>query len=155
MSILEAIEDIKNSLSPAPATFFYADLNEANIDADALLNAAYPLMIVIPFIPVDNPGRSGVLKTTVELDIFFLNKKTGQATVQYNSMEIENEIIAPMRAMARQFFHKMNQHEIIDKETGGVTNIRLQPTYSALDANAHGVWAKATAAVMERITGCH
>lgn len=153
MTILEAIEAVKNTITPVPE-FFYADLNEANINVDALANSQFPIMIVLPFIPIDNPGKSGVLKTTAEIEIFFLNKKTDQATIEYSSIVVENEIIAHMRALARNFWYKFNQHSIIDKETNGITGIRYQPVYSSLDANVHGVWCRATVPIMEKITGC-
>jgi hypothetical protein len=153
MTILEAIEAVKDSLTTVPE-FFYADLNEANIDADALLNSQFPLMIVLPFNITDNPGRSGVLKSSVDFQAFFLAKKADQVTIQYNSVVIENEIVAPMRALARQFFFRMNQHSLIDKEGSGIVNILYQPTYSALDANVHGVFVRATLPMIEGITGC-
>ncbi len=153
MTILEGIQAVAGTILPVP-TFYYADLNEANIDADRLLNSEYPLMIVLPISPVDNPGRSGVLKTTVQLQFFMLNKKTDQVTIQYSSIEIENEIIVPMRALARQFMYALNRHVIVDPETSGATNIRYEPTYSALDGNLYGVLVTASVPFMEKITGC-
>ena len=153
MTILEAIEEVAGTILPVP-TFYYADLNEANIDADPLANSAFPLMIVLPIVPTDNPSKSGVLKTTMTLQFFMLNKKTDQYTIQYNSVVIENEIIAPMRSLAREFMFKLNRHSIVDPETAGATNIRYEPTYSALDANCHGVFVTASVPFMEKITGC-
>lgn len=154
MTILEAIEEVAGTILPVPE-FFYADLNEANIDADALANSAFPLMIVLPIVVTDNPGRSGVLKSSVPLQFFMLNVKADQATVQYNSAQVETEIIAPMRALARQFMYKLNRHAIVDPETAGATNIRYESTYSALDRNVHGVYVTATVPFLEGITGCH
>lgn len=153
MTILEAIVDVKNDLTTVPA-FFFADLNEANYEADKLLPLQYPLMIVLPFNVTDSPGRSGVLKSAVDVQVFFLNRKNDQVTNDYSAQTIENEIIAPMRALAREFFFRLNQSTLIDRESNGIANIVYQPTYSALDANVHGVWARATVPMIEGITGC-
>jgi hypothetical protein len=154
MTILEAIEEVAGTLLPVPE-FFYADLFEANVDADLLANSAFPIMIVLPISPTDNPGKSGVLKSSLPFSFFMLNVKTDQATVQYNSIQIENEIIAPMRALARQFMFNLNRHAIIDPETAGATNIKYDPTYNALDRNCYGVFVTAQVPFMEKITGCH
>jgi hypothetical protein len=155
MTIIEAITEVKDSLTTVPA-FFYADLNEANLNADLLANSAFPLMILLPIRPRDRRGRTGVLKTSCRLQGFFLNKKTDQATIQYDSLVIENEIIVPMRTLGRQFFYNLGRHSIIDREDAeAVGEVPWEPTFSALDANVHGVYFDVDVKFIEGITGCH
>lgn len=152
MTILEAIQDVNTNLSRS-VTLIYADLNEANFDVDKLISSQLPILVVLPIVPVDNRGKSGVLKTTFELQAFFLNKSE-KITTDYKSIEIETEVIAPMRQLAREFIFRLTQHSIIDPETDGITQATHQPIYSSMDANLFGVYTRCDVPVMEGITGC-
>ena len=153
MTILEALEEVNTNMR-TPFEFVYAGLNEANFNLDNVSNDDHPVMVVLPFTPVDNPGTSSVLKTTVDLQFFILTKKTDQQTIDFTAADIETEIIAPMRIQARAFMFRLNQHSIVDPETAGITNIRYQPSYSQFDSNLFGVFVSASVPVMEAITGC-
>lgn len=153
MTIIEVLQEVNNSMS-RPLTFIYADLNEANLEADKLLNSELPINIIMPFSVTDVPGTSGILKSTFELNAFFLNKSSN-ITTDFKAIEIETEVIAPMRALAREFIFRLNEHSIVDPETKGLTSIVYQPVYSSMDANLFGVWAKATVPVMEGLSGCN
>jgi hypothetical protein len=152
MSILEALQEVNASLSRS-VTLIYADLNEANFDVDKLTNTELPVVVILPIVPVDNRGKSGVLKTTFELQAFFLNKSE-KITTDYKSIEIETEVIAPMRRLAREFIFKLTEHSIIDPETAGIAQATHQPIYSSMDANLFGVYVRCDVPVMEGITGC-
>jgi hypothetical protein len=152
MTIIEALEEVNDGLTPAP-TFIFADLNEANFSVDAIANADL-LLIVLPFTPVDAIGKSGALKTTFELQAFMLTKKSDQVTKDFSAAEIEIEIVAPMRLLARKFIHNLNGHAIIDPETQGITSVSYQPIYSSMDAELHGVFIRATVPVMEKPLVC-
>jgi hypothetical protein len=153
MTIIEALEEVNDGLTPAP-TFIFADLNEANFSVDAIANADLPVLIVLPFTPVDAIGKSGALKTTFELQAFMLTKKSDQVTKDFSAAEIEIEIVAPMRLLARKFIHNLNGHAIIDPETQGITSVSYQPIYSSMDAELHGVFIRATVPVMEKPLVC-
>jgi hypothetical protein len=155
MTILAAIEAIKATL-PAIKTFHYASLEEANIEADYLTSAEFPLMLVLPITVTDNAGTTGVLKSTTQLHMFFLNKDTSQRTVEHKASEIETSVVAPMRLLARQFVHKLMEYRpIIDTEVADpVTDIQYIPAYSSMDSNVHGVEVFCTARVMERPNVC-
>jgi len=130
--ILEALESVNNSLSKKPL-FFYADLNEANFHVDKLAASVAasptPVNIVLPFTVVDNRGRSGILKSTFELQGFMLMSRQGQSTIDYNAKDVENDAIAPMRILAREFIWKLNLHKIIDPEGDGITISRFIPAW--------------------------
>jgi len=152
MTIIQALQEVNASMSRS-LTLIYADMNEANLDADKLVLSELPVNIILPITVTDAPGTSGVLKSSFELNAFFLNK-SNNVTTDFKSIEIENEVITPMRVLAREFMFRLNEHDIIDPETKGLTSIVYQPVYSSMDANLFGVWAKATVPVMEQITGC-
>lgn len=152
MTILTALEAVADSLS-RKVTFIYADLNEANLDMDKIVKSDFPVLIVVPFVPVDAPGKSGILKTTFELNAFMLNKASN-ITVDFKASVIETEVIAPMRLLARRYMHLLNEHSIIDPETAGITSINYQPMYSSMDADLFGVMIRATVPVIENETIC-
>lgn len=153
MTIIEALQEVNASMSRT-LTLIYADLDEANVDVDKLVNSELPVNIILPITPVDTPSTSGILKTTFELNAFFLNKSE-VITTDYKSIQVETDVIAPMRALAREFMFRLNEHEITDPETKGISSITYQPVYSSMDANLFGVWARATVPVMEGVTGCN
>ena len=153
MTILEALQEVKNEM-PWIKTFIYADLNEANAtETDKLVESEYPVMIVFPINPVDTIPNSGLTKTTFELNAMFLNK-SAQKTTDYKSSEIEIEVIAPMRLIARKYIHVLATHSIIDPETPGITTVNYQPVYSSMDANLFGVSVRAQVPVLENPALC-
>lgn len=153
MTILAALEEIFDDL-PAIKTFIYADLNEANgTYLDKMVNAEYPVMLVLPFAVIDTPAQSGILKSTFELYAFMLDKQDA-ATADYSSIEIETDIIAPMRLLARRFVHKLNEHSIIDPTSAGIQSMNFQPTYGEFDSHLFGVLFRGTIPVMENEIIC-
>jgi hypothetical protein len=153
MTILSAIEAVRTNMAAAIPTFIYCDLNEANIEADFKAVTDYPLMILLPFAPVDIPGKSGKLKTTANLTFFLLGKHE-QATSEHKASEVETAVVAPMRLLARRFVHKLGEHSIIDPESNGIQSVTYNPTYMQLDANLHGVEVVFTIPVMENAVVC-
>lgn len=155
MSILEALEEVR-LLVPAIRKLILADMNEANAtETDQLIDSELPAMLVMPFEPVDNfpNSGSGLVKTTVDLDIFFLMKSTN-ITLDYSSAKIELECVAPMRLLARKFVHHLQTHAIIDPETAGITSVRHSPVYSGLDANLYGDRIRLNVPVIESPVVC-
>lgn len=136
-------------------TLIYADLNEANAtDTDKLENSELPILIVFQVTPIDKPGSSGLIATTFEFNGYFLNKSEN-VTVDFRSIDIEAEVIYPMRVLAREFIFKLSTHSIIDPQTEGIQERTYQPVYSSMDANLFGVWAKCVVPVIETNTGCN
>jgi hypothetical protein len=150
-TLLSAIEEIKAEMTDIK-TLLNADLFEANQLADALLSSEYPMILLLPIPIVDTPGSSGVLKSTVDLQVFFLNRGS-DITVDYSGSKIETEFIEPMRKYARQFMNKLNSHKIIDPETRGIEARTYTAEYSLFDAHTFGVSVRAQVPIMERATG--
>jgi hypothetical protein len=153
MTILEALTEVQQE-SVGLKTMIFADLNEANATyVDKLVKSEFPVLLVLPFAPTDTIGKSGALKTTVDLDLFFLTTSKNP-TVDYKSTEVETECIAPMRLLARKFIHNLNHHSIIDPEGAGIVTYTLTPAYSSMDANLYGVEVRVNVPVMERAQVC-
>jgi hypothetical protein len=151
MTLLSAIEEIKSEMTDIK-TLLNADLFEANQLADALLSSEYPMILLLPIPIVDTPGSSGVLKSTVDLQLYFLNRGT-DITPDYSGANIETNFIEPMRKYARQFIHKLNKHAIIDPETRGIEARTYTPEYGLFDAHTFGVSVRAQVPIIERATG--
>lgn len=153
MNILEALEVVAAQV-PAIKTVHYADLNEANGTlVDQLTSAEYPALVIIPITPVDNITPSGLIRTTFELQAFLLSK-VPNVTTDYKASVVENQVIAPMRELARQYMHKLSRHAIIDPQSGGITQMTYSPEYSAMDAALFGVLITATVPVVENPRVC-
>jgi hypothetical protein len=151
MTLLSAIEEIKSEMTDIK-TLLNADLFEANQLADALLTSEYPMILLLPISIIDTPGSSGVLKSTVDIQLYFLNRGTEIAT-DYSGAKIETNFIEPMRLLARRFIHKINEHKIIDPETRGIEARTYTPEYGLFDAHTFGVSVRAQVPIMERQTG--
>jgi hypothetical protein len=153
MTIIEALEEVNDALTPVP-TFIFADLNEANFLVDAIETANMPVFLVLPFTVVDTFGKSGTIQSTFELQGFMFTKKSDQRTIDYSAADVESELIQPMRLLARKFLHRLNAHSIIDPETAGVKVTSYEPIYSSMDANLFGVFLRATVPVKEHPVVC-
>jgi hypothetical protein len=155
MTILEAITEVRNNMPTAlKPTLVFADLSEANATImDDIESSEVPVLLVLPFRVVDTPGRSGRLKSVANFTAFMLTKLSNPTT-DYVSSTVETEAIAPMRLLARQFMHRLNEHSIIDSETSGITSITYEPIYGTMDANLFGITITASIPVMEQARVC-
>lgn len=156
--ILAALEAVNNALTKAPQ-FEYADLNEANFDLDKLVSsvvgAEKPVNLVLPFTVFDTFGKTGLLKSYIDLQGFILMSIKGMPTIDYKSKDVENLAIAPMRMLGRGFIYALNQHSIIDPEVAGITAIKYAPAYSQFDANLFGIEYGCRVPFVEGISGCN
>ena len=153
MTIIEALEEVNNSLSRKTTFIYVSSMQEANLLADTLLKAEYPVCFILPVVVTDTPGTSGVLKSEFPLNAYFLDRDNA-ATIDFKATEVEKNHIAPMRTLAREFLHKLNEHSIIDPESKGIQARVLEPEYGLTDAHLFGVFVRAQVPVMEGVTGC-
>lgn len=151
MTIVETLEDVVDNLSTETTFLYVASLNEANLLADD--NLTFPVCFMLPVVVQDTPGKSGALKSTFPLRAYFFDKITNPTT-DFKANEVETTVIAPMRNLAREFMHKLNETELIDQETSGIGSRTFEPEYGLMDANLFGVFVTATVPVMEGVTGC-
>lgn len=154
MTPVEALEQVCNSLVTRPTKFIYVHSNfEANELADKLLNSEYPVCFMLPVVITEAPSKTGMLKSTFPLQAFFLDKQP-ETTTDFNAVDVESRYIVPMRLLAREFMHKLNEHAIIDQEGQGIVDRIYTPEYALLDAHLFGVFVQAQVPIMEGVSGC-
>jgi hypothetical protein len=153
MTIVETLEDVNDNLSVATRFIYVNSLNEANYLVDALTDGEFPVCLMLPVIVRDTPGKSGILKSKFQLGAYFLNKISG-TTNDFKTNEVESTVIKPMRDLAREYVHKLNETDLIDPETDGIGERTFEPEYDLMDASLFGVFVKADVPVMEGVTGC-
>lgn len=151
MTIIAALQQV-NDLLPTATEMIYADLSEANTQVDGESDLNKPVNIILPIEVEDTISGSGTV-SQFELNAFFLVKHR-RPTIDYKSIEVETECVAPMRQLARQFIHRLNEHSIINPTSAGITRVRYRPVYSELDKGLFGVWVRGFVPVRENLNVC-
>lgn len=123
--------------------FEYATLEEANASIfDKLASGDFPVLLILPFDPIDDRS-SGSVKSTAEVEAIFIDRVNGQTTIDTITKEIENTVIAPMRALTREWINRVDDSDIIDED--GITSVTHRSTHEAImDAHLYGNWARFT-----------
>lgn len=153
--ILSTIQAVVASLSK-PVFFTYANLYEANAELDLSDSEGYDTFFVyIP--PLDNTDDiqdNGLIHTSFPLE-FCLLKRLSEVTIDTKSREVEPYIDA-MRELGREFVHKMNENDIVDKggPADGITQVKYESLYGWNDQHLYGVSGKCDCPIMENKTGC-
>jgi hypothetical protein len=152
-TILEAIEEELSNMTPS-VQFHYEDLELANATIfDKLSNSSFPLCLVLPFDINDVSRENGKVKSEAEINAIFLNKITGQATIDEETFKIDSELVSPMRTLARQFINRLDEKDIIDED--GITSVVHRSTHQAItDAHLYGCWSVFTVKFSEDLTTC-
>lgn len=158
--ILSTIETVVGALS-TPCAFFYANLYEANgtLGVPAFSEGKDVFFVYIP--PLENTdtyGENGLIHTKFPLQ-FFLMKKLELPTEDYKSADVD-PIIDEMRELAREFIHRLDSENIVEKGGGmedgpeGITETRINSEYAWLDHHLFGVSVTCEVPIMEGKTGC-
>ncbi len=151
-TILEAIETEISNLS-TKTRFYYADLEEANNTIFDLLEAGeFPVCLILPFdIPDDR--TKGAVNSTAEINALFLDRVSAQETIDKPQHEIENEMVAPMRTLSREFINRLDDNDIINED--GITSVVHRSVHQAVtDAHLYGNWAVFVVKFTEGLTLC-
>lgn len=138
-TILETLETTCGELSQK-CRFVYADLDEANATIfDQIGSGSFPVCLVLPF-DINDSGRSGARITSqAEVNALFLDSMP-QATIDKPTTEIESKIIAPMRALAREFCNRLETTNIIE-EDGISSSLNRSVHQAMMDSHLYGCWA--------------
>lgn len=137
-TLLEQLETTCGELS-TKVHFDYADLDEANaVIYDNLKE--FPCLLILPF-DINDTGRSGPkINSEVEVNALFLDKIDNQPTLDKSTVDIENKIIAPMRAIAREFCNRLETTDIIEED--GISSVVNRSVHEPLmDSHLYGCWA--------------
>ena len=152
MTILQAIETEVGNLS-TPCKFYYEDLDLANATIfDKISAGEFPICLILPFDIQDVSRENGVIRSEAEINALFLDK-VPQTDFDKPSLEVENEVIAPMRALAREFLNRLDLNDIIDED--GVGSNTNRSVHQAIgDAHLYGCWCVFSVKFSEQIATC-
>lgn len=152
-ALLEVLETECSNLS-RKTRFEYATLEEANATIfDKLASGDFPVLLILPFDIVDPDRAHGVINSEAEINAIFLDRKTSVETIDVITKDIENEIIAPMRSLAREFVNRLDDNDIISED--GITSVTHRSTHEALtDAHLFGDWCVFTIKFTEMVPTC-
>jgi hypothetical protein len=139
-TLLETLETTCASLSRKVRFEYAGDLEEANATIfDKLSSGQFPVCLVLAFDIVDGDRAHTRINSTAEVNAIFLDRIT-QLTPDKPTTEIENKVIAPMRALAREFTLRLETTDIINED--GITSVTNRAVWQAIgDANLYGNWA--------------
>jgi hypothetical protein len=151
-SLLEAMETECGNLS-VKTRFEYATLEEANANIfDKLVNGDFPVCLVLPFNPVDTRANGKII-SSAEITAIFLDRLNNEATIDKITKEIENQIIAPMRSLTREWINRLDENDIINED--GITETTHQSTHEGLgDAHLFGNWSTFSIKYEESLSTC-
>jgi len=139
-TLLETIETECASLS-IKVQLFYADLSEANATIfDKLQSGDFPICLVLPFDQNDNDRATTRINSEAELNIIFLDRFTGEQTIDKTTVQIENQFCAPMRTLTRELCNRLEVTDIINED--GIGSCVHRSTHEPIgDAHLYGNWA--------------
>lgn len=159
--ILSTIQSVAENLSK-PVSFIYANLFEANGDLDIPAQSEGKEIVFVyvpPLEATDDTEDTPLIHTLFPLQ-FFLLRKLQAPTIDYKSKDID-PVIDEMMDLAREFFHNLNDEDIIEhgvtvngKIRDGVDTWKFTSEYSFTDYNLFGVGVTCEVPVMENKTGC-
>jgi hypothetical protein len=162
--IVSTIQQIIQTGLSRSASFIFADIARADFSLDALLKVDFPAVLYFPPDVDDNIGKSGLIQSSITMELVFLDK-TNEAAADYNPAKIDSDYITPMRSLAREFWFAINDipyinnkyglllSDFVDRSTDGVKSIKYTPTYNFGDSMCFGVWTRAVVPITEGITG--
>jgi hypothetical protein len=147
-------ELLEQSAIAVGARYEYEDLDLSNATIFDKLNAGqFPVCLVLPFDIVDEDRENGVVKSTAEINALFLTRYTVQETTDKPSSEIEQTMVAPMRALARSFVNLIDHDDLMFEE--GVISARYRSVHQSMfDSVLYGCWVVFSPKFTEDLTTC-
>ncbi len=152
MTILETIQDEVSNLSTR-TRFEYEDLEAANATIfDKLQSGDFPVCLILPFDIQDVDRENGSVKSSAEINAIFLNR-IPQADIDKPSLEVDQQVVASMRTLAREFINRMDDSDII--QGAGITSVVHRSVHQAImDAHLYGSWAVFSISFTENNSVC-
>jgi len=150
-TLLETLETTCASLSLKCRFEYSGDLEESNATIfDKITSGQFPVCLVLAFDIIDGDRAHACINSTAEVNAIFLDR-INQPSIDKPTTETETKVIAPMRALAREFVNRLETTDIISED--GITSVTNRSVYQALmDAHLYGCWAVFTIKFSEDIT---
>lgn len=152
-TLLSQLEHECNNLSQGVRFEYAGDLSEANANIfDKLNNGDFPVCLILAFDILDGNREHGKINSSAEINALFLDR-VSQSTIDKPTSQVESEIIAPMRALAREFVNRLDANDIIEGQ--GIQSVTHRNTWEAImDAHLYGDWCVFTIEFSEGTTIC-
>jgi len=152
-TLLSQLEAECNNLSQNVRFEYVGDLAEANATIlDKLSTGDLPVCVVLAFDIQDVDRANGRVNSTAEINALFLNSYP-QATIDKPTLEMETNVIAPMRALAREWVNRLDENDII--HSAGIESVTHRNTWEPVgDAHLMGDWCVFTINFSEDTTTC-
>ena len=141
------------ALLSTPVRFEYSTLEIANATIfDQISAGEFPVCLILAF-DIQDVGREGVrVKSEAEVNAIFLDSVPA-STIDKPIQEIENEIVAPMRALTRELVNKLDLSDIVEED--GISALTNRSVHEAiLDAHLYGNWGVFTIKFTETTKCC-
>lgn len=153
MATLLGTLEYEASLLSVKNRFIYSTLEEANATVfDSIQAGEFPCCLVLAADIQDYNREGGSVKSQAELNILFLDRVI-EKTIDKPVVDIENEVIAPMRTLTRELINRLDKTDFIEEE--GISSVTHRSVHEALmDAHLYGNWAVFTIKFSEDITTC-
>lgn len=157
MSLIKLLKDNAKLVTIRNINVVLGNMEEHNFGLEKIVKQnALPVLFIIPFEVRDTTGSGGLIQSFFPFNAFMLDKQIGKVSNDYNSEEVETEIIEPMRLLARNYmYHLQKNQQFRDEKGNGPKEIIYTPTYAVFDDHVHGVNIRCTMPVVEGLTGCH
>lgn len=151
MTLLATLETEVSKLSKG-VRFEYATLEEANATIfDKIAAGSFPVCLVLTFDIQDTIRENGKIKSTAEINTLFLDMVPN--SFDKPTYEIENEVIAPMRALTRELVNRLDLTDIVEEE--GISELTNRSVHEGMtDAHLYGNWGIFTMKFSEDVTTC-
>jgi hypothetical protein len=135
MSILDAIREA-NQKTEGIETFLFARIDEKNAFFSSFDSAKYPLNLIIPF-PINFRIDPPLFRATVPIQGWIV-RRLDMESIDFRSDQVEEEYLAPMRKIAKQFINHLVNSDIVDIDVEEVTGTIL-PEYRIMNDSLFGV----------------
>lgn len=157
MSLIKILKDTAKLVTSRNIEVRLGNMEEHNFGLEKIVKQnALPVLFIIPFEVRDVSSSGGLIYSSFPFNAFMLDKQVGKITNEYDSEEVEEQIIEPMRLLARQYMYQLQKDiRFRDDKGNGPKEIIYTPTYAVFDDHVHGVNIRCTMPVVEGLTGCH
>ena len=152
MTILAALETEVANLS-RNTRFEYSTLDLANATImDQIESSEFPVCLVLAFDIQDVSRENGRVVSTAEINALFLDRSPNPS-IDKPIQEIEDEFVAPMRALTRELVNRLDENDII--EASGIESLVNRSVHEGtMDSHLYGNWGVFTVRFSEDITIC-
>lgn len=136
-------------------TVIYAGDDRANVQLDALVTSEdFPALIISPISKIKVKKTStGARESSFDLEFWALDKHK-EATIDFDTFDVEEAFTEPMRLLAAKFVHALDGADFINENSKGIEEEDYQRADGVMDAHLFGVKGSCVVPVIENLSVC-